>query len=444
MERPATLTVLPVPALAGRFRAPGDKSVTHRAILFGLLADGETVIEGANPGADCRASLECAAALGAGVRVEGERIVVRGRAGALAEPERVLDCGNSGTTLRLLAGALAGQPMLAVLSGDASLNARPVARVVEPLRRMGASLWARDGDRRPPLVVRGGPLSPVAVELPVASAQVATCVLLAGLAAAGTTSVTLPGEARDHTERMLPAFGIPVDVAARPGRGPRLAVRGPAVPRGTRLRVPGDPSAAAFFLAAAAAVPGARVTAEGVSLNPTRTGLLDVLEAMGARVERVARGSEAGEPVGEVTVEGPEALRAFDVPEAWVPRLLDEVPAWAVAATAARGTSRLGGAAELRVKESDRLAALAGGLAALAVRCEERPDGLAVDGGAVGGGRVATAGDHRIAMAFAVLGSRARAPVTLDDVSSVPTSFPGFLATLVALGGSVSAPDEAP
>ncbi|MBI5709631.1 MAG: 3-phosphoshikimate 1-carboxyvinyltransferase [Candidatus Eisenbacteria bacterium] len=434
---PAPLTTHPGPPLAGRVRPPGDKSVTHRAILLGLIAEGETRVEGANPGADCAATLACAGALGAGVTRDGGAVVIRGTAGRLAEPAAVLDCGNSGTTLRLLAGVLAGRPVLAVLAGDASLNRRPVGRVVEPLRRMGAELYARDGDRLPPLVVRGRALAAIRYELPMASAQVASCVLLAGLAAAGETAVELPGPARDHTERMLPAFGVEVTVEPRAGAGPRLALRGPATPRATRLTVPGDFSAAAFFLAAAAARPGATVTAEGVSLNPTRTGLLDVLERMGARIERANQRLEAGEPVGDVTLTGPDRLEAFDVPAAWVPRLLDEVPAWVIAATAARGTSRLAGAAELRVKESDRLAALAANLAALGVRVEESPDSLAVTGGRVSGGTVAAGDDHRVAMAFAVLGTCAQAPVTVDDASSIPTSYPGFVAALAALGGRV-------
>ncbi len=437
MNVPQPLVVSPGPPLAGEFTPPGDKSITHRAILFGLLADGETVIDGPNPGADCLSSLACAEALGAIPRVEPGRFTVRGGAGALREPAGVLDCGNSGTTLRLLAGMIASQPLFAVLAGDGSLNRRPVARVVDPLRRMGATLTARGGDRLPPLAIRGGALAPIQIDLAVASAQVATCLLLAGLSTRGTTSVALPGPARDHTERMLPAFGVPVESTPNPGAGPRLAVRGPVVPRATRLRVPGDFSAAAFFLAAAAGTPGARVTARGVSLNPTRTGLLDVLAAMGARVDIVAQGEQAGEPVGDITIVGPDALRAFDVPAGWVPRLIDEVPAWAVAASAARGVSRLEGAAELRVKESDRLAALARGLEGLGVRCTEHPEGLAIEGGPVAGGTVDALGDHRIAMAFAVLASRATGPVTIDDAACISTSYPGFGVTFVGLGGRV-------
>jgi len=257
---------------------------------------------------------------------------------------------------------------------------------------------------------------------------VQTCLLLAALGARGRTSVALPGPARDHTQRMLPAYGLDPEVAAT-----RVTVEGPATLRAASLRVPGDFSAAAFFLAAAAASPGTRVTARGVGLNPTRTGLLDVLESMGAMVERAGVHEAAGEPVGDVTVEGPDALRPFDVPAAWVPRLIDEVPAWTLAASAAHGTSHLSGAAELRVKESDRLAVLASDLTVLGVAVTEAPDGLAVTGGPVGGGRVSSAGDHRIAMTMALFGLRAAEPVLVDDASGIDTSYPEFFADLDAL-----------
>lgn len=421
-------------ALAGSFDPPGDKSITHRAILFGLLAEGETVVTGANAGGDVESSLAVARALGAEVTRTPERLVIRGRALALREPEAPLDCGNSGTTLRLAAGAIAGQPIFAVLFGDDSLNQRPVARIIEPLRRMGAQLHARAGDRLPPLAVRGGTLAGIRYDVPVASAQVATCVLMAGLTASGTTGVTLPGPARDHTERLLPAFGIECPSEALPGGGRRVSVAGGQRPRGTRVEVPGDFSAAAFLLAAAAATPGARVTARAVNLNPTRTALLDVLERMGAKVEHAHVREVAGESRGDVTVTGPEALAACDIPPEWIPRLIDEIPAWCIAAACARGVSRLTGAAELRVKESDRLSTLARGLTALGVAVREREDGLEITGGAVRGGTVATAGDHRIAMAFAALAARADGAIVLDDPSPVATSYPAFFADLTRLG----------
>lgn len=418
---------------------PGDKSITHRALILGALAAGETTVENANRGADCAATLACLEALGTAARRQGETLHLRGADGTLREPDRVLDCGNSGTTLRLLAGPLAAQPFLAVLAGDASLHRRPVERVIEPLRRMGARLWGRDHDRFPPLVVQGGPLRPIEVALPVASAQVASCVLLAGLFADGLTVVEVPGPARDHTERMLGAFGIEPLVEARPAGGRRVAVRGPARLSACTFRVAGDFSAAAFFLAAAAATPGSRVTARGVSLNPTRTGLLDALEAMGAEVRREQLRTEGGEPVGDVTVTGPERLKGVDLPPEWVPRLVDEVPAWAIAAAAAQGVSRLRGAAELRLKESDRLAAIAENLATLGVTARSAADRLEIEGGRIGGGIVNARGDHRIAMAFATIGTLAREPVTVEDTAAIGTSYPGFVAALVALGADVTA-----
>jgi 3-phosphoshikimate 1-carboxyvinyltransferase len=439
----ASLTLRPGPALQGRLRAPGDKSITHRALLFGALADGRTEIENPNPGEDCAATLACLRALGVSSRATSGGLVVEGRAGRFEEPDRVLDCGNSGTTLRLLAGILAGQPFLSILTGDDSLRRRPVDRVVEPLRRMGARLHARGGDRLPPLVIHGGRLHAIEARLERDSAQVATAILLAGTFAAGETTVEL-GPARDHTERMLPGFGVPVRREEVPGSGrSRRTVRGPCTLRGASLRVPGDFSAAAFFLAAAAATPGARVTAEGVSLNPTRTGLLVALEEMGAQVERETLGEEAGEPVGDVTVTGPDRLRAVAIGPERLPTMVDEVPAWAVAAAAAQGTSVLRGAEELRLKESDRLAALATGLSRLGLAVTESSDGLAITGGLARGGTVDARGDHRIAMALAVLATRADEPVTILGAEGIPTSFPGFEAALAELGGRIERPARA-
>ncbi len=426
--------------LAGAFTPPGDKSVTHRALLFGLLAEGETEVRGANPGEDCARSAAAAAALGAALEAIPSGWRVRGTAGALGEPVGALDCGNSGTTLRLLAGIVARAPFRVRLEGDASLSRRPMRRVAEPLGFMGARVEGRGEACTPPLQVTGGLLRGIHHELPMASAQVATCVLLAGLAADGETCVRIPGPARDHTERLLPAFGVPLAIEPLPGGGRAVTVHGGTSPRATTVHVPGDPSAAAFLLAAAAATPGARVTARRVSLNPTRTGFLDVLREMGAGLEvrEADAGGSAGEPVGDVTVTGPERLRAFDVPREWVPRFVDEAPAWVVVAARAAGVSRLSGAGELRVKESDRIAALAAGLRVVGIECEELPEGLAVHGGRPrGGARITARGDHRIAMAFAALASGLEEPLWLDDVASVATSDPAFLESLAALGAEV-------
>jgi 3-phosphoshikimate 1-carboxyvinyltransferase len=443
---PSRLFVHPGPGLGGSVVPPGDKSITHRAYLFGALAEGETVVIDPNRGADCESTLACVAALGAAVVHEEDRVRIRGRAMTLAAPREALDCGNSGTTLRLLSGPLAAQSFRSTLTGDTSLSRRPVDRVIEPLRRMGARLSAREGDRLPPLTIEGGTLCPIRYRVPNDSAQVASCVLLAGLYAEGVTTVEI-GPARDHTERMLPAFGVEVDRngADARGAGPR-AVRGPARLSAATLRVPRDFSSAAFFLAAAAATPGAAVTARGVSLNPTRTGMLAVLRAMDAEVRIEPRGVEAGEPVGDVTVVGAPAPRPFDFSTqgfaALVPTLIDELPALAAAAARLPGVSRIDGARELRVKETDRLSALADGLRRIGVQVEETPEGLAIHGGAVRGGTVDARGDHRIAMAFAVLGTMAAAPVTIIGAREIVTSYPDFVATLRALGGRVEAGPE--
>jgi 3-phosphoshikimate 1-carboxyvinyltransferase len=431
----ARLTIRRGRPIGGDFTPPGDKSITHRAYLIGAIATGETRVESPNPGRDAESTLACLAALGVEARREPWGVRVIGR--PPGQPAGVLDCGNSGTTLRLLVGLLSARPLAATLTGDASLRRRPVDRVMVPLRAMGADLSASDGDRYPPITVRGGPLRAIRYAAPIASAQVASAILLAALGADGETSVELPGPARDHTERMLPAFGVPVEIETRPGLGPRVSLRGPVTPSATTVRVPGDPSAAAFFLAAAAATPGSSVTARDMSLNPTRVGFLDVLAAMGAEVRRSAARDHAGEPVGDVTVVGPDRLRGFAVPGPWLPRLIDEVPAWAIVAACADGTSRVSGAGELRFKESDRLSAIADALATLGVSARESPEGLEIDGGRARGGTVHARGDHRIAMAFAVLGTLASGPVTVEDTENVATSYPEFVATLNALGGVV-------
>ena len=417
---------------------PGDKSITHRALLFGALASGVTRVTGANRGEDCGRTAAAAAALGAGVETTADGWSITGTSGRLRQPGHAIDCGNSGTTMRLTAGPVAARPLDVRFTGDASLSRRPMRRIAEPLIAMGASVDGGGEACTPPLRVRGARLKAIDLTLPMASAQVAGCTLLAGLAAAGGTRVTLPGPARDHTERMLPAFGVELGCEPLERNGRRLSVRGGQALAAADVRVPGDFSAAAFLLAAAACEPGAEVIARDVNLNPTRTAFLEVLVEMGAEVRVERERIATGEPVGDVTVRGPEALRAFDVPAAWLPRMIDEAPAWAVVAAAARGTSRLSGAGELRVKESDRIATLAAGLAVIGIEAHERPDGLAVTGGrARGGGRIETRHDHRVAMAFAVLGARLEEPLALDDVSSVPTSYPAFFDTLASLGAEI-------
>jgi 3-phosphoshikimate 1-carboxyvinyltransferase len=405
---------------------PGDKSVSHRALLFGALASGETRVSGLLDAEDVHSTRRAVERLGATVRQEGPIVVVRPPE-VLREPEDVIDCGNSGTSLRLLAGVLAGLPGLSVLTGDASLRRRPVRRVIEPLRRMGADLTARDGDRVPPLVIRGRPLVGAHHQLAVASAQVKSAILLAGLTAQGETSVGEPERSRDHTERMLRGMGVPLAVEG-------LTVKvSPARPRGTVVDVPGDISSAAFFLCAAAALPGSEVTVRNMGTNPTRTGLLDVLRAMGADLTVAGEREVAGEPRADVTVRA-AALEATEIRGDIIPRLIDELPVIMVMATQARGRTVIRDARELRVKESDRLAAMGETLAAAGARLELFEDGCAIDGPTpLRGVTVKTRLDHRIAMSMAVAQLLAGQPVVLDDVACVATSFPSFFALLDGL-----------
>ncbi len=365
--------------------------------------------------------------LGARVREEGGEVVVTPPE-RLREPDDVIDCGNSGTSLRLLTGVLSGVPGLSVLTGDASLRRRPVRRVIEPLRRMGANLSARDGDRLPPLVIRGGPLRGARHVLEVASAQVKSACLLAGLLAEGETTVVEPERSRDHTERMLRGMGVPVRVD-----GLSVSVS-PARPRGARIDVPGDVSSAAFVLCGAAALPGSEVTVRGLGVNPTRTGVLEVLERMGARVTRAAEREVAGEPRADVTVRA-DRLEGTEIRGEIIPRLIDELPVIMVMATQARGWTEIRDARELRVKESDRLAAMGETLGAAGARIELFEDGCAIEGPTpLRGVPVRTRLDHRIAMSMAVAQLfTGGEQVVLDDVACVGTSFPSFFDLLDAL-----------
>jgi 3-phosphoshikimate 1-carboxyvinyltransferase len=413
----------------GTIEVPGDKSISHRSLLFGALATGETRVTGLLDAEDVHSTRGAVEALGATVRIEGPEVVVV-PPDALREPGDVIDCGNSGTSLRLLTGVLSGVPGLSVLTGDASLRRRPARRVIEPLRRMGADLSARDGDRLPPVVIRGRPLRGARHVLPVASAQVKSALLLAGLLAEGETVVVEPEKSRDHTERMLRGMGVPVRVD-----GLEVAVSA-ARPRGGRVDVPGDISSAAFFLCAAAALPGSAVTVRNLGVNETRTGLLDVLRAAGAGVALADLREVAGEPRAEVTVTAAE-LRGFEIAGALVPRLIDELPVVMVMATQARGRTEIRDAKELRVKESDRLAVMVDALTRAGARIELREDGCVIDGPTpLRGVAVETRLDHRIAMSMAVAQLFAAGePVTLDDVSCVATSFPSFFRLLDQVTG---------
>jgi 3-phosphoshikimate 1-carboxyvinyltransferase len=416
------------PFFRGRFTLPGDKSISHRAAILGAMAAGRTRVRNYSSAADCASTLACLRALGVPVRQDGEEVTIEGGGPeSWRAPEGDLDCGNSGSTLRMLAGALAGRPFRSVLTGDESLVRRPVERVAAPLRLMGATVRTSGG--RPPMAVEGGRLAGIDFDMPVASAQVKTAVLLAGLQAEGDTIVREPAPSRDHTERMLPAFGV--DVA----RGPLSAtVRGGARLRGADVEVPGDASSAAFLVVAALVLPDSEVRLDGVLLSPTRTAFLDVLRAMGARVEVRVEATEP-EPVGSILASS-SRLRGTAVDPALVPSLVDEVPALAAAAALAEGTFTVTGAAELRVKESDRIAALAEGLAALGARVRELPDGLEVEGGrALRGAGVRSHGDHRIAMALSVAALAAEGTTEVEGSDCVAVSFPGFYALLAEASG---------
>lgn len=414
-------------ALRGDFRVPGDKSISHRALLLGALARGENRITGFLPSGDCLATLACIEALGIPVTRRSEtELVFEG--GGLRAPAAPLDCVRSGTTMRLLAGMLAGQPFESVLTGDPQLLRRPMRRITAPLRRMGAAI--EDVEGRAPLRIAGRRLRGCEHRLAVASAQVKSALLLAGLAADGETVVIQPGPARDHTERMLAAMGadLVVDgltVRLKPGRD--LA---PLV-----LRVPGDLSSAAFPLVAALLLPGSDVTARGVGVNPTRTGLFDVLRGMGAALDVVPAGEAGGEPVADVTARGGE-LVGVEVSGDTVVRMIDEFPILAVAATQARGVTRVRDAAELRVKETDRIAVVAQELNKLGARVTPRPDGFDIAGPTpLHGGAVDSYGDHRLAMALIVAGLVAGEPVQVRGVERIADSFPGFETLMRALGG---------
>ncbi|NKJ20115.1 3-phosphoshikimate 1-carboxyvinyltransferase [Dyella sp. SG609] len=412
----------PARALHGSVRVPGDKSVSHRSMMLSALAEGRSHIRGFLEGEDTRATAAVLQKLG--VRIEtpsaGERVVDGVGLHGLRGTAEALDCGNAGTGMRLLAGLLAGQAFDSTLIGDESLSRRPMRRVTEPLAAMGARIDTQDG--LPPLRVHGGqPLKGIRYTLPVASAQVKSALLLAGLYAQGETEVIEPHPTRDYTERMLAAFGWPIEF--EPGRA-RLS--GGHRLRATDVDVPADFSSAAFFLVAGSIVPGAELRLPAVGLNPRRTGLLQALRLMGADITVEHERESGGEPVGDLIVRHAQ-LHGVELPEALVPDMIDEFPALFIAATAAKGRTVVRGAAELRVKESDRIATMAAGMKAIGANIEETPDGAIIDGGALRGGEVDSHGDHRIAMSFAVAGLMAQGPIRIADCANVATSFPGFM-----------------
>jgi 3-phosphoshikimate 1-carboxyvinyltransferase len=439
MKQP--LTASPSAALSGRIRVPGDKSISHRALILGALSTGTTRIEGLLEADDVLATAKAVAALGAevtrsngGVRVLGQGV------GGLRAPTAPLDFVNSGTGSRLMLGVVAGHDMQVEFTGDASLRRRPMGRVLAPLTAMGLETDADEDHATLPLVVRGtGDLLPIVYDLPMPSAQVKSAVLLAGLHAPGRTTVVEPVAARDHTERMLGYFGAELCAEDRGAGARAVTVCGDAELHGAAITVPGDPSSAAFMIAAALIVPGSDIVIEDVLLNPPRGGFIETLLEMGADIAVLDRRDQGGEPVGDLRVRS-SALKGICVPPGRAPSMIDEYPILACVAAFAEGETEMQGLAELKVKESDRLAATAAGLKACGVSARVEGDTLTVEGrGEVkGGGRVATLMDHRIAMAFLTLGLGARAPVTVDDVSMIKTSFPDFAALMTKLGADLS------
>ena len=428
----------PVKQVSGQVRVPGDKSISHRALMLGALADGMTEVRGFLPGEDCLATLAAVRKMGVNI-VQSETTSVQidgvGLQG-LQAPASPLDMGNSGTAMRLFAGLLSGQAFDSEMTGDASLLQRPMERVATPLRKMGAAIGTNEG--RPPLIITGGrSLSGIEYAMPVASAQVKSAILLAGLYATGQTTVIEPAVTRDHTERMLAQFGYPIQRA-----GERVCLTPGGRLTSTRIEVPGDLSSAAFFLLAGSIVERGELVLEHVGLNPSRTGFINIIKKMGANIKVIdqASGDDTGERIGTIIV-GPTRLRGIDVPTEFVPLAIDEMPLVFIAAALAEGQTVISGAEELRHKESDRISVMAAGLRALGVDIEERPDGAVINGGALSGGEIDSAGDHRVAMAFAVAGISAQAPIRILDTANVATSFPGFADTAGRIGMSLEVAD---
>ena len=443
---PQPLAATPGAPLRGRLRPPGDKSISHRAMILGLLSQGRTRVEGLLEGDDVLRTAAAARALGATVERLGEgRWVVDGVGiGGLTDPAEILDFGNAGTGSRLMMGVVGGQPVTATFDGDASLRSRPMRRILDPLRMMGTQVLSEAEGGRVPLTLRGPREAiPITYETPAASAQIKSAVLLAGLNAPGITTVIETAATRDHTERMLRLFGAQVTVTPQgpEGHGRTIALTGQPTLRGTDVVVPADPSSAAFPLVAALITPGSDLVIEGVMMNPLRIGLITTLLEMGAQIERLAEREEGGETVADLRVRA-SRLKGVDVPAERAPAMIDEYPILAVAASFAEGATRMNGLHELRVKESDRLAAVAAGLAVNGVTHRIEGDDLIVEGegkAPPGGGLVATHLDHRIAMSFLVMGLAAGEPVRVDDGAMIATSFPSFLPTMNALGGRIGA-----
>jgi 3-phosphoshikimate 1-carboxyvinyltransferase len=420
--------------LRGEIFVPGDKSISHRSIMFGSLAEGTTRVSGFLMGEDNLSTWQAFETMGVNIRQTGpDALEIEGVGlDGLVEPGNVLDCGNSGTTMRLMSGLMAGQNFFSVLTGDKYLRRRPMKRVVTPLAAMGARIWGRDGGERAPLAIQGGSLKPITYASPVASAQVKSAVLLAGLSVDGETRVTEPHLSRDHSERMLTYFGADV----RPFAG-GVSLTGRPRLMAQDVIVPGDVSSAAFFMVAGLITPGAELTIRNVGINPTRSGIIDILIAMGGQLELLNIREQSGEPVADVLVRH-SRLKGIEISGDMVPRAIDEFPVISVAAALAEGTTTIRDAEELRVKETDRIAAMVSELGKLGAQVEARPDGMIITGvEQLNGGKVTSHGDHRIAMSMAVAALSARAEVAIEDTECTETSFPGFWTLLDKISGSL-------
>ncbi|MGK7922370.1 MAG: 3-phosphoshikimate 1-carboxyvinyltransferase [Trichodesmium sp.] len=417
-------------SLKGNIKVPGDKSISHRALMLGAIAKGQTQIQGLLLGEDPRSTAGCFSLLGANIsQLTSELVTVEGvGVGNLAEPSRVLDCGNSGTTMRLMLGILASHPEhFFTVTGDSSLVQRPMSRVIQPLTQMGGQIWGRKGGTVAPLAIQGQKLRPIHYHSPIASAQVKSCILFAGLITEGKTTVTEPALSRDHSERMLKAFGAEIQVDPETNS---VTVTGPAQLQGQDVVVPGDISSAAFWLVAGAIIPGSELVIENVGVNPTRTGILEALEMMEANIIQENQRIVAGEPVADLRVRY-SPLKACTISGSIIPRLIDEIPILAVAAMFAQGTTIIQDAAELRVKESDRLAVMATQLQKLGAKVTELPDGLEITGGvSITGTDVESDGDHRIAMSLAIAALNANGATNIHGAEAASISYPGFGKTL--------------
>ncbi|HAT9525143.1 3-phosphoshikimate 1-carboxyvinyltransferase [Legionella pneumophila serogroup 1] len=414
----------PVGYLKGEITVPGDKSISHRSIIFGAIAIGTSVIDGFLDGEDCIATLKAFQSMG--VRIEGpdkQRVIIHGVGKhGLKQPQNIIDCGNSGTSMRLLAGLLAAQQFDSQLTGDESLLKRPMLRISRPLSQMGADVTTQDG--KPPIVIKGGKkLNGIHYVMPEASAQVKSCLLLAGMYAEGQTKITENAVSRDHTERMLRTFSYPVQI-----QDGAIVIDRNGECYGTRLNIPGDISSAAFFIVAASITPGSDVLIRNVGINPTRTGIIHILTEMGADIKVLNQRAYGEEPVADLHIRYSQ-LKGIDIPASMVPLAIDEFPVIFIAAACAQGKTTLHGAKELRLKESDRIGAMVDGLNQLGVHAEGFGDGILIEGGSIQGGEVNSRGDHRIAMSFAIAGAVASAPVTIKNCANVATSFPSFVTT---------------